>query len=468
MAKAPITKRTVDAAKPGPAEYVIWDDGGKETIKGFGLKVTPAGSKVYIFQYRLARAGLADKTAPRKYTIGKHGPLTPDQARTRAKELAAMVEQGIDPRQSELDAITAQDNAKREAAEKARLEGELAFERLAPTFLDWYENEKGRRPSSVAMARLVVNGYLLPKLTGRPLPHIARADLQPILDGIPTKKRGMRRAVFAYASIFFSWALKRGDIDENPLLAMAKPEAPKARDRVLADTELTAIWNASSTLSDPFGQFFRLLMLTGQRRSEVAGIAWSELDRASATWIIPADRAKNGVAHLVPLTSHVVEELDRLAMAAQMKADAKAEKAKATTQEPDPKRWPKSGPVLTTTGRTPISGITKAKNALDTAVAEARKEDGGAIPAWRIHDLRRTLATGFQRLGVRFEVTEAVLNHVSGAKAGVAGIYQRHDWAEEKRTALEAWARHVQAIVTPAEKTNVVPIRNAKQSAGSV
>jgi len=101
MAKAPITKRTVDAAKPAAGEYVIWDDGGKETIKGFGLKVTPAGGRVYIYQYRLARPGMADKTAPRKYTIGKHGNLTPDQARARAKQLAARVEMGVDPRQPE-------------------------------------------------------------------------------------------------------------------------------------------------------------------------------------------------------------------------------------------------------------------------------------------------------------------------------------------------------------------------------
>ena len=109
MAKAPITKRTVDAAKAADVEYVIWDDGGHETVKGFGLKVTPAGGRVYIYQYRLARPGMADKTTPRKYTIGKHGNLTPDQARTRAKELAGMVAQGIDPRQAELDALKAKD-----------------------------------------------------------------------------------------------------------------------------------------------------------------------------------------------------------------------------------------------------------------------------------------------------------------------------------------------------------------------
>ena len=139
MAKAPITKRTVDAAERGDAEYVIWDDGGKETVKGFGLKVTPAGAKVYIYQYRLARPGMADKTTPRKYTIGKHGKLTPDKARTRAKELAGMVEQGIDPRQAELDALEAMDEAKRQAREKAKLEGELVFEKVAGRWLAEYE-----------------------------------------------------------------------------------------------------------------------------------------------------------------------------------------------------------------------------------------------------------------------------------------------------------------------------------------
>ena len=116
--------------------------------------------------------------------------------------------------------------------------------------------------------------------------------------------------------------------------------------------------------------------------------------------------------------------------------------------------WPKSGFVLTTSGRTPISGITKAKKALDAAIAKARQgtdeEQEKAVelmPAWRVHDLRRTLATGFQRLGIRFEVTEALLNHVSGAKRGIAGIYQRHDWKDEKRSALTAWGGHVESTI---------------------
>jgi integrase len=449
MASGTITKRAVDAIQPGASDLYLWDD----QVPGFGLKVTPAGAKVYLVQYRVGGRG----NATRRYTIGKHGALTPEQARKRAKELAAMVETGIDPRQADDDAHAAIAEAKRQSDEKARLEGELAFSRLAPVFLKWYENEKSRRQSSVRMARLVIERYLVPVLGEKPLPHIRRDDLQPIFDAMPSHRRGMKRAVFAYASTLFSWAMKeRGLITENPLRAMSKPDAPDARERVLSDAELADVWRATDALGNPFAPFFRLLVLTAQRRSEVAGMMWGELDRANAIWTIPTARAKNKKPHIVPLSPAVIDELDRLALARQVKD---------RINDVDAKRWPKAGHVLTTTGRTAISGMTKAKNALDMAVAEARGGDAGPIDAWRVHDLRRTVATGFQRLGVRFEVTEAVLNHVSGARAGVAGIYQKHDWKDEKRTALEAWANHVAAILSPADATNVVPIGTAKQSA---
>lgn len=442
MARIGITKRTVEAAEPGDKDWFLWD----ASIPGFGLKVTPASAKIYVFQYRIARPGVAERTPAKRYTIGKHGKLTPDEARKEAKRLAALVEQGIDPRQQELDAIAARDEATRQADEKLRLEQELAFERVAELWLDHYENEKQRRPSSVRQAKLVVNNHLKPRLMGKPIPHIGRADLQPILDAIPSKQRGMRRSVFAYASVLFGWAYKRGDIAENPLAGMVKPEAPKPRDRVLNDEELTLVWAATEQLKDPFLHFFRWLILTGQRRSEVAEIRWDELDRTSEVWTIPVGRAKNGVTHVVPLVPEIIADLDRLSLSRQEAANA---------EEPDAKKWPTTGYVLTTNGRTAISGITKAKKALDEAVSKAR--DGSPIKHWRIHDLRRTMATGFQRLGVRFEVTEATLNHVSGAKGGVAGIYQQHDWKDEKRSALKAWARHVADLSKANRNGNIVP-----------
>ena len=451
MAKGAITKRTVDAARPAAKDHFIWDN-GRDATPGFGLKVTPAGGKTYIFQYRIARPGVAERTPPKRYTIGRHGQLTPVQARRRASELAAMVAVGVDPLASEQAQRDDQDRLAREAVEQAKLDGELAFDRYAGVWLDHYEHEKNRRPSSVRQAKLIVDRHLKPVLKRKPMPHITRADLQPILDAMPVKQKGMRRAVFAYGSVLFGWAARRGDIPANPFKAMEKPEAPKARDRVLSDDELASIWRASETLDRTFGAFFRLLILTGQRRSEVAGIGWGELDRATATWTISASRSKNGVAHVVALCAQAVAELDALTVIV-LKDD----------KERDKKNWPKSGFVLTTTSKTPISGITKAKLALDTAASKARDDE--RLAPWRIHDLRRTLATGLQRLGVRFEVTEAVLNHVSGAKGGVAGIYQRHDWKEEKRSALEAWARHVEAILQPANKGNVVSLGASKEAA---
>jgi integrase len=459
MANASITKRAVDAAKPAAKDRFIWD----AEVTGFGLKVTPAGGKVYVYQYRIARPGEAERTPAKRYTIGKHGSLTPDQARKRAKELAVLVEQGIDPRQRELDEIAAKDEAELRAQERARIEGELAFSKVAALWLDHYENEKGRRPSSVNLAKLVVNRYLKPGLGDKPMPHISRAEIQPIIDAIPVRRKGIRRAVFAYSSVLFGWVAKRGDIAVNPLTEMAKPPAPASRERVLTDGELAEVWKASATLDAPFGPFFRLLIVTGQRRSEVAAMNWAELDRTTATWTIPADRAKNGAAHIVPLNALAVVELDRLAKA-----------ASGDGEDKEAKTWPNGGFVLTTTGTTPISGFTKAKKALDAAIAKARRGDdvrdeetpkAEALSDWRIHDLRRTLATGFQRLGIRFEVTEAMLNHVSGAKGGIAGIYQRHDWKEEKRTALEAWGRHISSILKPAEDDKVVSLSGIRRSA---
>jgi integrase len=286
----------------------------------------------------------------------------------------------------EAEQRTAKEEAARQAQERARLEEELAFEKVATLWLAHYEHEKDRRASSVRMAKMVVNNHLTPKLKGKPMPHIGRAELKPIFDAIPAQQRGMRRAVYAYASVLFGWAVERGDMADNPLEGMAKPEAPKARDRVLGDDELASVWAATMKLDDPFGAFFRLVIITGQRRSEVAAINWAELDRATATWTIPADRAKNGVAHIVPLSPVAIDELDRLA-----RVDSEDE------EEPDEIVWPKIGFVLTTTGRTPISGFAKAKNALDSAVAKAREDR--TLAAWRVHDLRRTMESCQRRKG---------------------------------------------------------------------
>jgi integrase len=327
---------------------------------------------------------------------------------------------GVDPRQR-----------RRDAAERERELAGLAFGAYAERFLAHYADERGRRPRSVAHARQIIATHLTPVLGSKPMPTITRADLLRALDAIPAARKGARRSAFSYASILFRWAEQRGDITTSPVGALPKPPAPASRDRVLSDTELLAAWRASETLAAPFGAFVRLLVLTGQRRSEVAGMGWQELDRSTATWLLPAERAKNGIAHSVPLSAPAVAELDQLAGG---------------------ECWPKAGPVLRTSKGVAVNSFSKLKAKLDAAT-------GDEVGVWRMHDLRRTLATGLQRLGVRFEVVEAVLAHVSGARSGVAGIYQRHNWGDEKRSALDAWAAHVGALLTGDERDNVVKLR---------
>jgi hypothetical protein len=228
-----ITKRTVDATKPGEGDVFIWDT----KVPGFGIKVTPAGSKVYVFQYRMAKPGAAKTMPTRRMNIGKHGAFTPDQARARAEELAAIVRLGTDPQQEARDQIAAKEEAQRQAETKARLDGELVFEKVAERWLQEYELD--HRAASVGQAKVSVRKYLTPKLRGKPMPHITKGDLQAALDAIPAKQKASRQQVFAYASILWRWALERGDIVDNPVPSMAKPKAPKARDRVLTDEDLS-------------------------------------------------------------------------------------------------------------------------------------------------------------------------------------------------------------------------------------
>ena len=185
------------------------------------------------------------------------------------------------------------------------------------------------------------------------------------------------------------------------------------------------------------GPIIRLLILTGQRRGEVAGMAWSELSDDLTIWSLPPERTKNGTAHNVPLSAPT-----RSLLRPFMCEDAGEHHASSQL-------------VFPGVAGTPFAGWSKAKVALDKAIIARRAkaaETSGKPPApltpWNVHDLRRTVATGLQRLGVRLEVTEAVLNHISGSRGGIAGVYQRHDWAAEKCAALNAWGNHVVSIAS--------------------
>jgi integrase len=252
----------------------------------------------------------------------------------------------------------------------------------------------------------------------------------------------------AYGRACYAWAAGRDLVPANPFGGI-KTEAVPARDRVLSDAELRAVSQATER-PGAYNSIVSLLILTGQRRDEVAAMVWGELSPDLSTWTIPSSRTKNGLPHTVPLSEQ---------------AQAILRAVPRRSRELDD-----SGPDLVFSARGgPFAGWSKAKARLDEDVVgrllkqtEEQRLDPGALRAperWTLHDLRRTLATGLQKLGVRLEVTEAVLNHVSGSRAGIAGVYQRHSWADEKRAALDAWGAHVAALVEGREpQENVLPL----------
>jgi integrase len=416
-----ITKAALDGLEPSDRDSFLWDD----RLAGFGCKVTPKGSKVFIYQYRLGGRG----SPVRRYTIGKHGALTADQARREAELLALKVAQGTDPQRAKV--------------ETTRIAVDLAFDAYVDRFHRDYLTAAW--PSSHRDALALLRRYALPVLGKTPLPDVTRKNITAVVAGAHDKA-ATARLLFATLRRMMRWAVNQGDLERSPMEGMDAPIKVLSRDRVLSDDELVLVWRASEALGYPFGPLVRLLILTGARREEIAALDWSELDRADRIWVLPPKRSKNGVAARQPLSTGVFNEIDALALRQGAGAD-----------------WPKSGLVFSTTGETSVSGFSRAKTRLDNAIAAlAEKQDVSVPEPWRVHDLRRTLATGLQRLGVRFEVTEAVLNHVSGSKSGVAGIYQRHDWAAEKASAVQAWADHVSGLLTDADKTNVVQLSEVR------
>jgi integrase len=406
MATGKITKKSIDAVEAGSSSQFLWDT----DLKGFGAKITPSGSISYVLQFRMG----GRETIARRYTIGSHGsPWTPTTARSEAERLLLLVGQGIDP-------VEADKQRRREAID-------LAFDNYARHFTRSCKGEGWRR-----LVERVIRLHLEPVLRKKPLPSITRADIVSVLDQMPEEQVANRRNVFAVMRRLFRWAVSRGDLERSPMEGMETPPPVRPRDRWLSDKELRLIWHATPECHPCFGPIVRLLILTGQRREEVCGMHWQELDRAERLWTLPGQRTKNSEFNTIPLNQLAMIELDRLAGG---------------------EKWPRNGRVFATASGAGFAGYHKGKMKLDSAIEET---EGEPLPPWRLHDLRRTLATNFQRLGVRFEVTEAVLNHVSGSRAGVAGVYQRHDWKEEKRHALDDWNKHLDCVLHDATPSTAV------------
>ena len=231
------------------------------------------------------------------------------------------------------------------------------------------------------------------------------------------------RALFATLSKMFAWLVEKRRVRGNPCAGVARPDTPASRERILKDAELVKFWKAASAERTEFAAPLKLLLLTGCRLNEVTGLRRTELSDDGKIWIIPGARTKNNREHVVPLPPLARDILAAVNTAGEF--------------------------IFSTNGSAPITCGSKIKGRLDAAMK--------AEP-WRLHDLRRTVATGMAELGISPHIVEAVLNHVSGAKAGVAGTYNRAVYAAEKKAALERWAEHVEGLVS-GKTAKVVPFR---------
>lgn len=390
-----LTKRTIDQIEAAKSAQFVWDT----DLKGLGLKVTPTGKKVFIYQYRTGGRGSPTKRS----TIGNYGDITPDQARTQALRLAGSVAEGRDPRterrQQQIVATQQSENS------FARLVAEFIEKHAKPHQRNWLETER------------LLNHDAVPRWKSRPAASITKREVDELLQLVAARAPITANRLLAALRKLFNWAAATGRLDASPVLGMPSPAREQSRDRVLDDSELAGILSAAKGMPYPFGPFYQLLIFTAQRREEVAGMRWCEID--SNQWTIPAERSKNRKAHVVHLSQPALAVLSKIA-----KRDER-------------------GLVFTTTDTTPISGFSKAKAELDRL---------SAVKEWRFHDIRRTVTTGLANLGHPPHVCDKILNHTTGAISGVAAVYQKAEFLDERKKALNDWGKHVIGVAKKRRK----------------
>ncbi len=330
--------------------------------------------------------------------------------------------------------------------EAARKAAERIAQLTVRVLIDRWDQEalRDRRPRyrTEAVRALLVN---FAELLDRPAQSMDRAAAKGALDVI-AKRRGkiMGRRSLAYARAMFGWAKRHDLVVDNPFAGVRIEGKEPSRDRVLTDAELGEVWRAAGKLGWPYGDYFRFLLLTLQREAEAAGLRWAELSDDLAVWELPRARTKNGKAHLVHLS----------------------DPARAILQ--GARRVGNSSFVFTTTGKRPINSFSNPKVRLDKEIAKERARIAAELGTpvaplvpWRLH-LRRTGVTALARLGVRWEVADKLLNHQhGGAISVIAGIYQKHEFLDEREKALTLWTRHVLAVSGEDSASNVIELRRA-------
>jgi integrase len=415
MARA-LTVRAIEALKPHAKKRLEVPDG---VVTGLYLVVQASGSKGWAVRYR-------HQGKSSKLTLGPYPRLGLADARTSAQETLRLVSEGTDPT---ADRVTLAKLKRVAPPDSAR-----TFEAILTRFIA-AQKAKGRRSADAQKA--LIDKDATPFWGRRQIASITAADVVERIEAMIARGAPVNAARFrATVSKLFSYAVKAQLCPENPVRLTENPVDPKSRQRKrkLDDRELSLVWKAAGKLGYPFGSAVQLLVLTGARRNEVCAAPRREFDLERKVWTLPPARAKNNVEHLVPLSDAARDLISGL-----------------------PRIEGNGNFLFTTTGDSPISGFTKSKARLDAIIKTANGDK--ALPHWTLHDLRRTFSSGWARLRIPTEVTEKALNHTSGSFGGVAGVYNVHAYEDERREAMEAWGRHVLAIVDGEPPQNVIPLR---------
>jgi integrase len=389
------------------------------TLPAFGLRVSSTGAASWFLFYRVDGKQVRD-------IFARFPAKGLKAARQEARNRLELLDRGRDPRQEE-----ARQHA-HEAKRRAETFGSVA---------DTYHTAHLAKLSRGEELWQRVKDDLLPAWKDLPIRDLGRGAVMTVLDAIE-KDKGIyaRNRRLALIRNLLNFALDRELVDANVAARFKMLDEPK-RQRSLTDAELVEVWQATGLLEDTFRRYARMLLLTGQRRSEVSDAPWEpELDEAERLWTIAPERMKARLAHVVPLSPAVMAIL----------AEFPAGKDR--------------GQFVFSTGRrgdTPISGFNSLKRQIDQHIVEARRKidpDAKPMPDWRLHDLRRTFRSGLSRLRIPSHIAERVIAHLP---AGIEATYDRFEYLDEKRHALEAWAAFVEQLVNPQPK--VTPIEQARQ-----
>lgn len=414
----PLTKIQLDRLKPGKARREIADGGAP----GLYFIVQPSGARSWALRYRVH--GMS-----RKHTIGSYPEVDLAAARRLARKAHGELAQDKDP--------AAIKKAAKVAAKSQAAADVYTVAHVAELFVEKYA--KPRNWSWEETARLL-DKEVVSRFGKRSLASITRAELHELLDKIVDRPAPIiaNRVLAAFRRLC-NWSIERGIIVASPCSNIKAPAPERSRDRTLGDDEIRAVWAAFEGEGYPFGDVGKLLLLTAARRDEVTEMTWGEVDLDAKTWTIAKERAKNGLAHEIPLSDAALTVLKNI---------PRIEAGKGAP-----------GFVFSTTGKTAVSGLSKFKARVDAAMAA---ENGATFEAWVLHDIRRTAASGMAGLGIAPHIIEAAINHKSGIIRGVAAVYNRYSYAAEKRDALDRWARHVERVVNGEAEGNVVELAKAR------